>query len=131
MARGVVKRRNIVYLSQEEVERRKREEEKQQKMADEREAAEKIVKQLKEEEDRKKAMEIERLLAEREMLEKQLATGLDATGKKPMSEVTQERVEAILSEKSKQLQELIAAHSTDGAGSGSEEPDGAGESGTP
>ncbi len=111
IARGIVKRRNIVYISREEAERRRMEEERRQKMQEDREAAEKLVHQLKEDEDKKRAMEIERLLAEQEMLEKQLATGMDATGKKPMSEVTQERVEAILSEKSKQLQDLIASHS--------------------
>ena len=61
----------------------------------------------------KMAMEIQRLIAEREMLERQLETGMDASGRHPMSGVTQERVEAILSEKSKQLQDLIAAHSVD------------------
>ena len=38
---------------------------------------------------------------------------MDATGKHPMDDVTQERVEAILSEKSRQLQEIIAAHSVE------------------
>ena len=105
VARGIVKRRNVVFLSQEEVERKQRKEEGEKQ----KEEAMELVKRLKQEEDRKHAMEIERLLAEREVLEKQLKSGMDATGKRPMDGVTQERVEAILSEKSKQLQELITA----------------------
>lgn len=58
-------------------------------------------------------MQIQRLLAEQQMLEQQLKTGMDATGKHPMDDVTQERVEAILSEKSKQLQDIIAAHNVE------------------
>ena len=109
IARSIVKRRNIVYISKEELERKQREEE-QQRKKEAKKAAEDLVKQLKEEQNKKQAMDIERLLAEQAMLERQLATGMDATGKNPMSGVTQERVEAILSEKSKQLQEIIAAN---------------------
>lgn len=112
IARSIVKRYNVIYTSREELERRAQEE-KHQQMQEERAAAEEVVKKLKDEENKKMAMEIQRLLAEREMLERQLETGMDATGRNPMSGVTQERVEAILSEKSKQLQELIAAHTMD------------------
>lgn len=113
IARSIVKRSNVIYTSREELERRAREE-KHQQMQEEREAAEEVVRKLKEDQNKKMAMEIQRLLAEREMLEKQLETGLDSTGRRPMNGVTQERVEAILSEKSKQLQELIAAHTMEG-----------------
>lgn len=112
IARTIVKRRNIIYTSREELERREQEE-RDRRMQKEREAAEEVVRKLKEDENKKMAMEIQRLIADREMLERQLQTGMDATGKKPMSGVTQERVEAILSEKSKQLQELIAANSVE------------------
>lgn len=112
IARSIVKRYNVIYTSREELERRAQEE-KHQQMQEERAEAEEVVKKLKDEENKKMAMQIERLLAEREMLERQLETGMDATGRNPMSGVTQERVEAILSEKSKQLQELIAAHTVD------------------
>ncbi len=114
MARTIVKRRNIIYTSKEELERREQEE-REQKMQKERRAAEEVVKKLKDDANNKMAMEIQRLIADREMLERQLQTGMDATGKKPMNEVTQERVEAILSEKNKMLQDLIAAHSVDSA----------------
>ncbi len=107
IARSIVKRRNIVYISKEELERRQQEESRQQ----DRETAEELARRLRDDEDKKKAMEIERLLAEQKMLEKQLATGMDATGKHPMDDITQERVEAILSEKSKQLQDIISASS--------------------
>ena len=107
IARSIVKRRNIVYISKEELERRKQEEARQQ----DREAAEQLAKRLREDEDKKNAGEIERLLAEQKMLEEQLATGMDATGKHPMDDITQERVEAILSEKSRQLQDIISASS--------------------
>lgn len=107
IAKSIVKRRNIVYTSKEELERREQEEKRQEN----REAAEEMVKRLKEEEHNKQAMQIQRLLAEQQMLERQLKTGMDATGKHPMDGVTQERVEAILSEKSRQLQAIIDAHS--------------------
>ena len=113
IARNIVKRSNIIYTSREELERRANEE-KHQKMQAEREVAEEVVRKLKEEENQKMAMQIQRLLADREMLERQLETGMDASGKHRMSGVTQERVEAILSEKSRQLEEIIAAHSTSG-----------------
>ena len=108
IARSIVKRRNIVYISQEELNRKQREEER--KLKQERtEAAEQLVKQFKDEAKQKQAMEIERLLAEQAMLEKQLETGMDATGKKPMNDITQERVEAILSEKNKQLEIIVSS----------------------
>lgn len=109
IAKSIVKRRNIVYTSKEELERRQQEEKRQEN----REAAEEMVKKLKEDEHNKQAMQIQRLLAEQQMLEQQLKTGMDATGKHPMDDVTQERVEAILSEKSKQLQDIIAAHNVE------------------
>ena len=109
IARSIVKRRNIVYTSQAELDRR-RQEEAQKLKQDRTEAAEQLVKQFKDEAKKKQAMEIERLLAEQAMLEKQLETGMDATGKKLMDDVTQERVEAILSEKSKQLESIISAN---------------------
>ena len=106
IARSIVKRRNIIYTSKEDLER-KQEEERQK----ERQAADDLVKKLKDDANQKMAMEIQRLIADREMLERQLETGMDATGKKLMNEVTQERVEAILSEKSRQLQDIISASS--------------------
>lgn len=108
IARSIVKRRNIVYISQEELDRRKREELEEQNKKN-RKAAEQLVKQFKDEANKKQAMEIERLLAQQEMLKRQLETGMDATGKRPMNDVAQERVEAILSEKSKELQDIITA----------------------
>ncbi len=108
IARSIVKRRNIVYISQEELDRKQQEEAQRQKQ-ERTEAAEQLVKQFKDDAKKKQAMEIERLLAEQAMLEKQLETGMDATGKRPMSDITQERVEAILSEKSKQLESIISA----------------------
>lgn len=108
IARSIVKRRNIVYISQEELDRKQQEEAQRQKQ-ERTEAAEQLVKQFKDEAKKKQAMEIERLLAEQAVLEKQLETGMDATGKKPMDDVTQERVEAILSEKSKRLETIISA----------------------
>lgn len=108
IAGRIVKRRNIIYTSQKELEKKKQEELDEQRRRD-REKAEQLVKQLKEDANKKQAMVVERLLAEQEMLKKQLETGMDATGKKPMDDVTQERVEAILSEKSKQLQDIISS----------------------
>ena len=108
IARSIVKRRNIVYISQEELDRKKKEEMEEQNKK-QKELAEQLVKQFKDDEKKKQAMEIERLLAEQEMLKRQLETGMDATGKRPMDDVTQERVEAILSEKSQKLQNIITS----------------------
>ncbi len=107
IARSIVKRRNIIYISQEELDRKKQEELEEQQRR-EREAAVRLVRQFKEESNKEQALEIECILADQEMLKRQLETGLDATGKKPMNDVTQERVEAILSEKNRRLQEIIA-----------------------
>ncbi len=108
IAGRIVKRRNIIYTSQAELDRKKQEELDEQHKQN-KEKAELLVKQLKEDANKKQAMIVERLLAEQEMLKKQLETGMDATGKKPMDEVTQERVEAILSEKSKELEDIISS----------------------
>lgn len=108
IAGRIVKRRNIIYTSQAELDRKKQEELDEQHRKN-KEKAEQLVKQLKEDANKKQAMVVERLLVEQEMLKKQLETGMDATGKKPMDEVTQERVEAILSEKSKQLEDIISS----------------------
>lgn len=112
VARCIVKRSNVIYTSKEELERRAQEE-KHKQLQEEREEAEEVIKKLKDEQNNKTAMVVQRLVAEREMLERQLETGMDPSGRYRMSGVTQERVEAILSEKSKQLQDLIAAHSVD------------------
>ena len=112
VARCIVKRSNVIYTSKEELERRAQEE-KHKQLQEEREEAEEVIKKLKDEQNNKTAMVVQRLVAEREMLERQLETGMDPSGRYRMSGVTQERVEAILSEKSKQLQDLNAAHSVD------------------
>ena len=112
VARCIVKRSNVIYTSKEELERRAQEE-KHKQLQEEREEAEEVIRKLKDEQNNKTAMVVQRLVAEREMLERQLETGMDPSGRYRMSGVTQERVEAILSEKSKQLQDLIAAHSVD------------------
>ena len=96
IAGRIVKRRNIIYTSQAELDRKKQEELDEQHRQN-KEKAEHLVRQLKDDAKKKQAMEVERLLVEQEMLKKQLETGMDATGKKPMDGVTQERVEAILS----------------------------------
>ena len=108
IAGRIVKRRNIIYTSQAELDRKKQEELDEQHRQN-KEKAEHLVRQLKDDAKKKQAMEVERLLVEQEMLKKQLETGMDATGKKPMDGVTQERVEAILSEKSKQLEAIISS----------------------
>ena len=80
IARSIVKRSNVIYTSKEELERRAQEE-KHKQMQQEREAAEEVVQKLKDEQNKKMAMEIQRLIADREMLERQLETGMDASGK--------------------------------------------------
>ncbi len=103
-ARSIVKRRNIMYMTKE-----------QAKMHKDREDAELVIEQLLSENDRKSAALIEQLLAEQEMLQTQLYTGMDATGMAPMTQETHSRIEAILNEKNKQLQDLIAIHTVEEA----------------
>ena len=103
-ARSIVKRRNIMYMTRE-----------QAQMHRDREDAEVVIEQLLSENDRKSAAMIEQLLAEQEMLQAQLYTGMDATGTAPMTQENQSRIEAILNEKNKQLQDLIATHSPETA----------------
>ena len=99
-ARSIVKRRNINYMTRE-----------QAQMCKDREDAEAVIEQLLSENDRKSAELIEQVLAEQQMLQVQLHTGMDATGTVPMTQENYDRIEAILNEKNKLLQDLIATHS--------------------
>lgn len=99
-ARSIVKRRNINYMTRE-----------QAQICKDREEAEVVIEQLLSENDRKSAALIEQLLAEQQMLQVQLNTGMDATGTVPMTQENYDRIEAILNEKNKLLQDLIATHS--------------------
>ncbi len=47
------------------------------------------------------------------MLQVQLDTGMDATGTVPMSQENHDRIEEILNEKNRLLQDLIATHSVE------------------
>lgn len=99
-ARTVVKRRNIMYMTREQAQMHKNQEE-----------AQAVIEQLLNENDKKSAAMIEQLLAEQQMLQVQLNTGMDATGTVPMSQENHDRIEAILNEKNRLLQDLIATHS--------------------
>ncbi len=109
-ARTIVKRRNIIYTSKEQLEYQHREERRQQMEKDQREAGA-LIDQLLREKDEKSASMIEQLLKEQSMLCKQLDTGTNAEGQLFASTAEQQRIEEILNEKNKALQELVAANS--------------------
>lgn len=95
IARCIVKRSNVIYITREEAERLEKEK-KERKKADE------ILKRLEQEaqeDENKKAKEI------KEMMQQEQVSG--EYGRNPMDEVTQERVEAILSDKERAIQEII------------------------
>lgn len=101
-ARSIVKRRNIMYMTREQAQMHKNLEE-----------AQVVIEQLLNENDKKSAALIKQLLAEQQMLQVQLNTGMDATGTVPMSQENHDRIEAILNEKNRLLQDLIATHSVE------------------
>lgn len=107
IARSIVKGWNVIYVSQEELERKRQEEEQTQQMAEERKKADEILKRLEreaQEDEEKKAEELRAILAETGVKEHK---SIDTYGTTPMSGVTQEKVEAILNDKERMLQQLI------------------------
>lgn len=99
IARCIVKRSNVIYITREEAERLEKEKK-------EREKADEILKRLEreaQEDEEKKAMEIQEMMR----LRKEQEQDSGEYGSNPMDEVTQERVEAILSDKEKAIQKII------------------------
>lgn len=107
IARSIVKRWNVIYVTKEELERRRQEEERMKQQEEERRKADEILKRLQqeaEEDERKKAEELQAILAQKEI---ESHTSSDTYGTTPMDGVTQEKVEAILSDKERVLREII------------------------
>lgn len=107
IARSIVKRWNVIYITQEELEQRRREEERLQQEEEERRKAEEILARLEQEareDERKKAEELESLLRQQEINSHKSS---DTYGTSPMDGITQEKVEAILNDKDSILQQLI------------------------
>lgn len=107
IARSIVKRWNVVYITQEELEKRRQEEERMERMEEERKKADEILKRLEREaleDEQKKAEEIQAMLYQKEI---EGHKSQNTYGTTPMDGVTQEKVEAILSDKERMLQELI------------------------
>ena len=107
IANSIVKRWNVVYITKEELERKRQEEERMARMEEEREKADDILRRLDAEAEadkRKKAEELQALIYQKEI---EGHKSQDTYGTTPMDGVTQEKVEAILSDKERMLQELI------------------------
>lgn len=97
IARSIVKRSNVIYMTREEAERLEKEKK-------EREKADQILKRLEreaQEDEDKKAMEIQ------EMMQQGQNPVSGEYGRNPMDDITQERVEAILSDKERAIQQII------------------------
>ena len=113
IARSIVKRRNVMYISREELERRQQleaeEARKRQQSEEEREKADNILKRLQEEaaaDNRRRQEEVEEI--KRQQLEQDLFhTAHEDYGKRPMDGVTQERVEYILNDTEREIEEII------------------------
>lgn len=107
IAKSIVKGWNVIYITKEELEKKRQEEERMQQAEEEREKADEILKRLEEEaqnDKKKKADEIEALLAQMELDSHKSS---DSYGTIPMDGVTQEKVEAILSDKNQAIQQII------------------------
>lgn len=107
IARSIVKGWNVIYITQEELERQRREEELMLQKEEERKKADEILKRLEaeaREDEAKKAAELQAAIAQ---VEVQGHKSNDTYGTTPMDGVTQEKVEAILSDKERMIQELI------------------------
>lgn len=109
IAKSIVKGWNVNYITQEELERRRQEEERMHQTEEEREKSDEILKRLEQQaqnEKKKKADEIEALLAQVEL---ESHKSSDTYGTTPMDGVTQEKVEAILSDKDQDqaIQQII------------------------
>lgn len=107
IAKSIVKRWNVIYVTKEELEKKRQEEERLERQEEERQKADKILKRLQEEaeaDEKRKKDEILAILAQKEI---EGHISLDTYGTTPMDGVTQEKVEAILSDKERMLQQII------------------------
>ncbi len=107
IAKSIVKRWNVIYVTKEELEKKRREEERLELQEEERQKADEILKRLQEEaeaDEKRKKDEILAILAQKE-IEGHISS--DTYGTTPMDGVTQEKVEAILSDKERMLQQII------------------------
>lgn len=107
IARSIVKGWNVIYTSKEELERQREEEMFRLQKEEERKKADEILKRLEreaQEDEAKKAAELQAAIAQ---VEVQGHKSNDTYGTTPMDGVTQEKVEAILSDKERMLQEII------------------------
>ncbi len=107
IAKSIVKSWNVIYITKEDLEKRQEEEERRLHEQEEREKADEILRRLENEareDERKKAQEIQELLTQQEIGSHKNA---DTYGTTPMDGVTQEKVEAILNDKERMLQQII------------------------
>ncbi len=104
---SIVKRHNVNYITKEELERAEQEEIRRQQLEEERGKADEVLRRLEreaQEDENKKKTEIQQILIE---MESNSHDTRGTYGITPMDGVTQERVEAILSDKERKIQQLI------------------------
>lgn len=107
IAKSIVKSWNVIYITKEELEKRQEEEERRLHEQEEREKADEILRRLESEardDALRKAQEIQELLTQQEIGSHKNANTYGTT---PMDGVTQEKVEAILNDKERMLQQII------------------------
>lgn len=107
IAKSIVKSWNVIYTTKEELEQRRLEEERQEQIEEERRKSDEILKRLGQEakeDEKKKADEIQAILMQQEL---ESHKSSESYGTAPMDGVTQEKVEAILNDKERAIQELI------------------------
>lgn len=124
IAKSIIKRWNVIYVTKEELEKKRQEEECMRQQEEERKKADEILKRLQqeaEEDERKKAEELWAIVAQKE-IENHFSS--DTYGTTPMDGVTQEKVEAILSDKERMLQQIIRDTEMGSAGQTMEESHG-------
>lgn len=124
IAKSIIKRWNVIYVTKEELEKKRQEEEGMRQQEEERKKADEILKRLQqeaEEDERKKAEELRAIVAQKE-IESHFSS--DTYGTTPMDGVTQEKVEAILSDKERMLQQIIRDTEVGSAGQTMEESHG-------
>ena len=102
IAKSIIKRWNVIYITKEELDKRRQEEERMKQNQEEREKADEVLKRI--EDECKKAEEMQAILAQQEIEGHKNA---DTYGTTPMDGVTQEKVEAILNDKERMLQQII------------------------
>lgn len=105
--KSIVKRSNVHYITREELKLKEQDEIDRQQIQEERGKADEILKRLEmeaQEDEAKKVAEIQEILRQQEL---DTHNRPETYGTTPMDGLTQERVEAILNDKEKKIQQIV------------------------